>query len=60
MSCEPILPPGENENSEACMRQTEFFMKAGDPKALTVGLLMQDAVTRCTARTDASTSSTST
>ena len=32
MSCEPILPPGENENSEELMRQTDFFMKAGDPK----------------------------
>jgi hypothetical protein len=31
MSCEPILPPGENENSEELMRQTDF-MKAGDPK----------------------------
>jgi CBS domain-containing protein len=37
------------------MRQTEFFMKGGDPKALTVGQLMQDAVTQCTARTDAAT-----
>ena len=37
------------------MRQTEFFLKAGDPKTLTVGQLMQDAVTRCTSRTDAST-----
>jgi CBS domain-containing protein len=35
------------------MRQTEFFMKACDPKTLTVGQLMQDAVTRCTSRTDA-------
>lgn len=35
------------------MRQTEFFMTACDPKALTVGQLMQDAVTRCTSRTDA-------
>jgi CBS domain-containing protein len=35
------------------MRQTEFFMKACDPKTLTVGQLMQDAVTRCTARTPA-------
>lgn len=35
------------------MRQTEFFMKACDPKTLTVGQLMQDAVTRCTPRTDA-------
>jgi hypothetical protein len=25
------LPPGENENSEELMRQTDF-MKAGDPK----------------------------
>ena len=31
MSCEPILPPGENENSEKLMRQT-VFMKVGDPK----------------------------
>jgi CBS domain-containing protein len=37
------------------MRQTEFFLKACDPKALTVGQLMQDAVTQCTARTDAAT-----
>jgi CBS domain-containing protein len=37
------------------MRQTEFFMAACDPKALTVGQLMQDAVTTCTPRTDAST-----
>lgn len=35
------------------MRQTEFFMKACDPKTLTVGQLMQDAVVRCTPRTDA-------
>jgi CBS domain-containing protein len=35
------------------MRQTEFFMAACDPKTLTVGQLMQDAVTRCTTRTDA-------
>ena len=55
MSCEPILPPGENENGEELMRQAEFFMKACDPKTLTVGQLMQDAVTRCTSRTDAST-----
>lgn len=55
MSCEPILPPVENENSEEPMRQTEWFMKACDPKTLTVGQLMEDAVTRCTARTDAST-----
>lgn len=37
------------------MRQTEFFLNAGDPKALTVGQLMQDAVTRCTPGTDGST-----
>lgn len=37
------------------MRQTEFFLKACDPKTLTVGQLMQDAVTRCTPRTDAAT-----
>lgn len=37
------------------MRQTEFYLKACDPKTLTVGQLMQDAVTQCTARTDAST-----
>ncbi len=35
------------------MRQTEFFLKACDPKTLTVGQMMQDAVTRCTSRTDA-------
>lgn len=35
------------------MRQTEFFTKACDPKTLTVGQLMQDAVTRCTPRTPA-------
>ncbi len=35
------------------MRQTECFMKGCDPKTLTVGQLMQDAVTRCTSRTDA-------
>jgi CBS domain-containing protein len=35
------------------MRQTEFFMEGCDPKTLTVGQLMQDAVTRCTSRTDA-------
>ena len=35
------------------MRETEFFMTACDPKTLTVGQLMQDAVTRCTSRTDA-------
>ena len=53
MCCGPILPPGENENSEEFMRQTDFFMKASDPKALTVEQLMQDAVIRCTSRTDA-------
>ena len=37
------------------MRQTEFFMQTTDPKTLTVGQLMQDAVTRCTIHTDAST-----
>lgn len=37
------------------MRQTEFFMKSCDPKTLTVGQLMEDAVTRCTSRTDAAT-----
>lgn len=30
-------------------------MKVCDPKPLTVGQLMQDAVTRCTLRSDAST-----
>jgi CBS domain-containing protein len=37
------------------MRQTEFFMAGCDPKTLTVGQLMQDAVTTCTPRTDGST-----
>lgn len=37
------------------MRQSEFFMKGSDPKTLTVEQLMQDAVTQCTSRTDAST-----
>ena len=37
------------------MRQTEFYMTACDPKTLTVGQLMQDAVTSCTPRTDVST-----
>jgi CBS domain-containing protein len=37
------------------MRQTEFYLAACDPKALTVGQLMQDAVTTCTPRTDGST-----
>lgn len=55
MSCEPILPQVENENSEDHMRQIEFFMETRDPKTLTVEQVMQDAVTRCTSRTDAST-----
>lgn len=37
------------------MRQTDFFIGACDPKTLTVGQMMQDAVTTCTPRTDAST-----
>jgi CBS domain-containing protein len=37
------------------MRETELYLKACDPKTLTVGQLMQDAVTQCTARTDAAT-----
>jgi CBS domain-containing protein len=37
------------------MRQTEFHVDACDPKTLTVGQLMQDAVTTCTPRTDGST-----
>ncbi|MBM4125901.1 MAG: CBS domain-containing protein [Nitrospira sp.] len=37
------------------MRQSDFYLKACDPKTLTVGQLMQDAVTQCTARTDAAT-----
>ena len=37
------------------MRQTEFFMGACDPKTLTVGQLMQDAVFSCGPRTTAST-----
>jgi CBS domain-containing protein len=37
------------------MRQTEFYLSACDPKTLTVGQLMQDAVTTCTPRTDGST-----
>jgi CBS domain-containing protein len=37
------------------MRQTEFYLSACDPKMLTVGQLMQDAVTTCTPRTDGST-----
>ncbi len=34
------------------MRQTEFFLKACDPKTLTVEQMMQDAVARCNSRTD--------
>jgi len=34
------------------MRQTEFFLAACDPKALTVGQLMQDSVFSCSPRTD--------
>lgn len=34
------------------MRQTEFLRKACDPKALTVGQLMQDAVFTCSPHTD--------
>ena len=37
------------------MRHTEFFLKASDPKTLTVGQLMEDAVTRCTTHTDGAT-----
>jgi CBS domain-containing protein len=37
------------------MRQTEFYLSACDPKTLTVGQLMQDAVTTCIPRTDVST-----
>ena len=37
------------------MRQTEFYLSACDPKTLTVGQLMQDAVTTCTPRTYVST-----
>ena len=37
------------------MRQTDFSFTACDPKTLTVGQLMQDAVTTCTPRTDGST-----
>ena len=37
------------------MRQTEFYLSACDPKTLTVGQLMQDAVTTCTPQTDCST-----
>ena len=55
MSCEPISLPARNDNREELMRQTEFFMKGCDLKTLTVGQLMQDAVTRCTSRTDGST-----
>lgn len=34
------------------MRQTEFLRKACDPKTLTVGQLMQDAVFTCGPHTD--------
>ena len=37
------------------MRQTEFYLSACDPKALTVSQLMQDAVTTVPAHTDLST-----
>ncbi len=37
------------------MRQTEFFLTASDPTTLTVGQLMQDAVTTGTPRTDGAT-----
>jgi CBS domain-containing protein len=54
MCCERIWVAVQPEESEGtAMRQTEFFLKACDPKTLTVGQLMQDAVTRCTSRTDA-------
>jgi CBS domain-containing protein len=54
MCCEHIWVAVQPEESEGkAMRQTEFFMNACDPKTLTVGQLMQDAVTRCTSRTDA-------
>lgn len=55
MSYEAISPWVGNDHDEGRMRQTEFFLKAGDPKTLTVQQLMQDAVTRCTGRTDAAT-----
>ena len=35
------------------MRKTEFLAAACDPKTLTVGQMMQDAVFTCTPRTDA-------
>jgi CBS domain-containing protein len=35
------------------MRRTEFLSTASDPKTLTVGQLMQDAVFTCGSRTDA-------
>ena len=35
------------------MRRTEFLTTASDPKTLTVGQLMQDAVFTCGSRTDA-------
>lgn len=37
------------------MRQTDFYLSVCDPKTLTVGQLMQDAVTTCTPRSDVST-----
>lgn len=39
------------------MRKTEFLAAACDPKTLTVGQMMQDAVFTCTPRTDALTAS---
>lgn len=39
------------------MRKTEFLATACDPKTLTVGQMMQDAVFTCTPRTDALTAS---
>ena len=56
MCCGRIWEAGrrlDGESEDRTMRQTEFFLKACDPKTLTVGQLMEDAVTRCTSRTDA-------
>lgn len=39
------------------MRQTEFLQRGSDPKDLTVGQLMQDAVYTCGPRTDCLTAS---
>lgn len=39
------------------MRKTEFLATVCDPKTLTVGQMMQDAVFTCTPRTDALTAS---